>query len=482
MSRKTLSLVSLGIISLACIVILIFFAMRKPNLHDEPPSLKKEAGNTQGSVKTVQVVRPKERGASTINARQLCVLQPFFKAELSSRLSGTVRSVEKNIGETIRTGEVLLVLEVPDLVADLKAKEEQVNLKKNEVTTAQALVGSKEAGLEAAKAKVDQAKAAITQAIATREFRKKRLDRFQALAKDDTVTADLVDEQTKEYEAAAAAVDLAMAASGQANGALAEKKAEIAAALAEVEQKKIAVSVAIREMEKAQAQLGLSKLTAPFDGIVVARSVDPGDFSFTPSGVSKTAMLVVASDKRSKVVARFPDSILVGLSSKTKAEITFDQLPGVVLSAPISRYAPMVDSTDRAVLVEVDLDLRPDASGENWQGSLKVAKQLASRLVLGMTGSMKIELENLGSAAVIPSGALFSRGGKPHLVLVEGDFARLYPAVVQLDDGKVAVAQIPINLSKPGITRHLTPSDLVVLNRQAELQDGARVVAAEVKP
>jgi hypothetical protein len=95
---------------------------------------------------------------------------------------------------------------------------------------------------------------------------------------------------------------------------------------------------------------------------------------------------------------------------------------------------------------------------------------------------MKIELENLGSAAVIPSGALFSRGGKPHLVMVEGGFARLYPAVVQLDDGKVAVVQIPITLSKPGINRHLTPGDLVVINRQAELQDGARVVPAEVNP
>jgi multidrug resistance efflux pump len=482
MSRKTLYFATLGIFSLACLALLVFFAMRKPSLRDESANLEKDTPRGQIGGKTVQVIRPRERGATTINARQLCVLQPFFKAELSSRLSGTVRSVEKNIGDPIHAGEVLLVLEVPDLVADLKSKEEQVNLKKNEVVTAQALLSSKEAGLEAAKAKVDQAKASITQAIATREFRKKRLDRFQTLAKDDTVTADLVDEQTKEFEAAAAAVELAMAASGQANGALTEKKAEIVAAMAEVEQKKIAVSVAIREMEKAQAQLGLSKLTAPFDGIVVARSVDPGDFSFTPSGVSKTAMLVVASDKRSKVVARFPDSILVGLSSKTKAEITFDQLPGFVLSAPISRYAPMVDSTDRAVLVEVDLDLRPETAGTNWPGSLRVNKELASRLVLGMTGSMKIELENLGSAAVIPSGALISKGGKPHLVLVEGGFARLYPAVVQLDDGKVAVAQIPINLSKPGITRHLTPNDLVVLNRQAELQDGARVVPAEVKP
>ncbi len=482
MKRKILFLASLGIFSLACLVILVFWGKHKSGFPDESVSMVIEPAKAQVDAKTVQVIRPRERGVTTINARQLCVLQPFFKAELSSRLSGTVRSVEKNIGDSIRAGEELLVLEVPDLVADLKSKEEQVNLKKNEVKTAQALLSYKDAGLEAANAKVDQTKAAITQAIATREFRKKRLDRFKTLAKDDTVTADLVDEQTKEFEAAAAAVDLAMAVNGQANGSLAEKKAEIVAAMAEVEQKRSAISVAILEMEKAQAQLGLSKLTAPFDGIVVGRSVDPGDFSFTPSGVSKTAMLVVASDKRSKVVARFPDSILVGLSSKTKAEITFDQLPGVIFSAPISRYAPMVDLNDRAVLVEVDLDLRPDTAGESWPGSLRVAKEFASRLVLGMTGSMKIELENLGSAAVIPSGALFSRGGKPHLVMVEGGFTRLYPAVVQLDDGKVAVVQIPVTLSKPGINRHLTPDDLVVLNRQAELQDGARVVPAEVNP
>ncbi len=482
MSRKSLTLASLGVISLACIGFLILFVTRKPNRDEDSGRLEKDAVKVGGGARTVQVVRPRERGATQITARHLCVLQPFLKAELSSRLSGTVHSVTKNIGDPIRAGEELLVLEVPDLVADLKAKEEQVNLKKNEVLTAQALLNSKVVGLDAAKAKVDQSNAAITQAIATREFRKKRLDRFQTLAKDDTVTADLVDEQTKEYEAAAAAVEFAMAMSGQAKGALAEKKAEIVASTAEVEQKKLSVSVAVREMEKAQAQLGLSKLTAPFDGIIVARSVDPGDFSFTPSGVSKTAMLVVASDKRSKVVARFPDSILVGLSSKTRAEITFDQLPGVVLRAPISRYAPMVDSTDRAVLVELDLDLRPESGGENWPGSLKVDREIASRLVLGMTGSMKVELENLGSAAVIPSGALFSKGGKPHLILVEEGIARLYPAVVQLDDGKVAVAQIPIDLTKPGITRHLTPDDLVILNRQTEVQDGTAVVPAEVKP
>jgi hypothetical protein len=245
MKRKILFLASLGIFSLACLVILVFWGKHKSGFPDESVSMVIEPAKAQVDAKTVQVIRPRERGATTINARQFCVLQPFFKAELSSRLSGTVRSVEKNIGDSIRAGEELLVLEVPDLVADLKSKEEQVNLKKNEVKTAQALLSYKDAGLEAANAKVDQTKAAITQAIATREFRKKRLDRFQTLAKDDTVTADLVDEQTKEFEAAAAAVDLAMAVKGQANGSLAEKKAEIVAAMAEVEQKRSAISVAI---------------------------------------------------------------------------------------------------------------------------------------------------------------------------------------------------------------------------------------------
>jgi multidrug efflux pump subunit AcrA (membrane-fusion protein) len=219
---------------------------------------------------------------------------------------------------------------------------------------------------------------------------------------------------------------------------------------------------------------------APFDGVVVYRTVDPGDFSYAPSGgASKTAMLVVASDKRAKVEARFPDSILVGLSGKSRVEIAFDNLPGISLKGQISRFAPMVDASDRAVLVELDLDLRPANSKPEWPGSISVSPEQASRLRLGMTGTMKIELENLGNAALIPSGALFSKGGKPQLYLVEEGVARLFPAVVQLDDGRSAVVQIS---TKAGVHRHLTTSDLVVLNRQTELQDGMEVSPAEVKP
>ena len=193
-------------------------------------------------------------------------------------------------------------------------------------------------------------------------------------------------------------------------------------------------------------------------------------------------MLVVASKQLAKVTARFSDSVLVGLSGKTMVEISFDQVPGVIIRGRVSRYSPMVDSGDRSVLVELDLDLRPENSVPTIPEAVKVEPPVASRLVLGITGTMKLELENLGDAALVPSGAIFSKGGKPHVFLVEKNKAILYPATILLDDGNSAVVQIPFRGTKPGITRHLKPEDSVVLNRQTELEDGMTVTTSEAKP
>lgn len=443
---------------------------------------KSDPIQSQNPSKTVLITHPKSHEDTTISVRQLCILQPYFRAELSTRLLGTIKTVTKNIGDQVREGELLLELDVPDVVGELKVKEEMVSQKRADLAFAMASVTRIGAGIEAAQGKIDQSKAALLQAIALMDLRKKKLDRYKTLAKDDNVSGDLVDEQIKEYDGSVAGVELAKASVVQAHGALEEKKAEIAAAQADTEQKKSAIRVAQTEVEKVKAQLELARVLAPFDGAIVRRSVDPGDFSFSPSGNSKEAMLVVASKQLAKVTARFSDSVLVGLSGKTIVEISFDQVPGVILRGQVSRYSPMVDSGDRSVLVELDLDLRPISAVPPIPGAIRVDPSVAPRLVLGITGTMKLKLENLGNAALVPSGAIFSKGGKPHLFLVEKNKAILYPATILLDDGNRAVVQIPFRGAKPGPTRHLKPEDSVVLNRQTELEDGMTVTTSKAKP
>src|SRR5262249_17347281 len=72
----------------------------------------------------VKPVRPK------LNDRELVrsVTQPgyvkgFFRAELMAHVAGPVKWIEKNIGDPVKAGEVLVELDVPDLAAAVAQKE-----------------------------------------------------------------------------------------------------------------------------------------------------------------------------------------------------------------------------------------------------------------------------------------------------------------------------------------------------------------------
>ena len=96
MKRKIL-LGALGFIVLAMMGYFIFSSKK-----DLLPLVK----NRNLSVKkTVQVVSPKVLASTAINSTQLCVLEPFEKAELNSRLPGIVKKITKNIGDKIKVNE-----------------------------------------------------------------------------------------------------------------------------------------------------------------------------------------------------------------------------------------------------------------------------------------------------------------------------------------------------------------------------------------
>lgn len=447
--------------------------------HQGNREVSKNDNSDLGSVRIVKFGHPQYRKNTTLTARQLCVLQPLYRAELNSRLPGTVKAVHFNIGDRVKKGTVLAELDVPDVAADVSLKEEMVQQKRSEYEAAVANSKRVETGLETSKNKIHQAEASVKQMEAMRDYRKKRMDRYGVMAKEDSVSGDLVDEQIKEYQGAVAGWELSLANLSQARSQFIEKQAEIVANKAETRQKENAIQVAQKDLLRSNAQMELSRILAPFDGVITNRRIGPGDFVSPPSGVSRDPMMVMATDNLLTISAKFADSVIVGLSHNTMMESTFDQVPGAVIKGKISRYSPMISATDRSVLVEVDLDT---GGGKFASNAIPVPPEIASRLVLGITGTMKLELESLGEAAVIPSGALFSRQGKPHLFLVIDDKVRLVPALVQLDDGRNAVVQINAPGEPNGHFRHLHATDKVVLTRQAELSDGEKVDPREEKP
>jgi hypothetical protein len=98
-----------------------------------------------------------------------------------------------------------------------------------------------------------------------------------------------------------------------------------------------------------------------------------------------------------------------------------------------------------------------------------------------MYGSMKLVLQNFKQSCLLPSNAVFSKGGKRYVFVVRGGVVRLTPVEVQVNDGVLA----KVNLIEKGpagtLRRPLHSDDLVVQSNQAELSDGQRVDANEVK-
>ena len=218
MKRKIL-LVTLGFIVLAIIGYFIFSSKK-----DLLPLVK----NRNLSVKKiVQVVSPKVLASTAINSTQLCVLEPFEKAELNSRLPGIVKKITKNIGDRIIVNEILLELDVPDVKADVELKKQIMQQKEIEYKTGQANLERSKAGIITANSRIKQAESSLIQANAMSDFRSSRLERFKILAKDESISLGLLDEQNREFQAAMAGVEIARTGIEQAKGLLKEKELEI---------------------------------------------------------------------------------------------------------------------------------------------------------------------------------------------------------------------------------------------------------------
>lgn len=470
--KKKIILGTLAFFALAIMGYLVFISKK-----DSLPLAK---GKKLAHKKTVQVVSPRVLDSSEISASQLCMLEPYEKAELNSRLPGIVKKITKNIGDKITANEILLELDVPDVKADMELKKQIVQQKEIDYKTAQSNLERSKAGIITANSRIKQAESTLIQATAISEFRSKRLERFKILASDESISAGLLDEQNREFLAAMAGVEVARAGIEQAKGLLKEKELEIIVSEGELAQKKSAIDVAAKELQKAEAQLGMAYIKAPFNGVIVKRSADAGDFVSPPSGVGKDPILIVVSNQHLRVTARFPDTVVSGLSTKTHVEINFSAFPDLVIKGNISRFSPLINAADRSVAVEVDLemDLEKEKILEN---SILLKPEQMNHLLLGITGNMKIELQNLRKAGVIPSNAVIKKGGKPVVFVILDKKVRVLPVKIEMDDGKEVVILVADEKTESH-WRYLNVNDKVVVTRQSELEENMEVEFKEINP
>ncbi|WP_319520036.1 efflux RND transporter periplasmic adaptor subunit [uncultured Martelella sp.] len=256
------------------------------------------------SAKPSYVTDEVKRGPMTVTVAATGAIEPTERVDISSELSGTVKSVLVDFNSEVKAGEVLLALETDELKAD--------------ILSAKARLAAAEADVAAAKSDLESAKATM--------------ERTRTLAERDVAPRQELED------------------------------AEFAHAAAQAEEQSAEARLAVAQAELELAQLRLSKATirSPIDGVVLYRNVDVGQT--VAASLEAPTLFVIAGNLTEMELRVNIDEADVGqVEPGQKATFTVEAFPGRRFPAEIKsiRYASEVNSdvvTYKAVLVVDNTD------------------------------------------------------------------------------------------------------------------------------
>jgi len=456
---------------------------------------------------SIKTIHPRHDPAFNTSIEQPAFVEGYYKADLMARVPGPIiaNGVINAIGDRVKTGDVLVRLDVPDLDQDLLQKGAVLQQRQAELVLAQANLKTADAAVKAAAEAVKVKEGEVGRAEASERFRRKELARFKGLASgpNPAVTADIVDEKTEYYEVAVAGVVTARATVKDVEAELEKTRAKSEAAAADVKVAESLVGVARKARDTAQAWLDFATIRAPFDGVITRRNVDPGTFVQNAATGRTEPLLTLVRDDIVTVYMKVPDRFAHYVNPGTQAIIQMDTLPGLVIEGQVTRYAPSLDNPehDRTMRVEVDLY---NGSAAEWQAFLAREKDTGNadlksktlpvfpkvdgkdvanqplRLIPGQYGKMRLVLRSFQKAFLLPRPAVVSQGGTSYVFLVKDGRALKMPVAIQADNGEEVKAALIEKVQGQKVERELTGNEEIVFSNQGELSNGQAVKTTHV--
>lgn len=172
-----------------------------------------------------------------------------------------------------------------------------------------------------------------------------------------------------------------------------------------------AANAARARLANARERQGFQTVKAPFDGVVVARSIERGDRVVGDSAASAAPLFEVSSLDPLRVLVDVPQSAALQVRAGMPAEVTFPELGGEVLAAEVVRSAHSISQDIGAMRVELQL---PNP-GE--------------RIPAGMVGSVRLKLPR-AVVALVPVAAVSRLGtGESRIAIVDDSGVLRYQSV-----------------------------------------------------
>lgn len=186
-------------------------------------------------------------------------------AAVAAQIAGRVQSVPVREGDAVTKGQVLATLDARD-------REAQVALARANLAQAERALAEAEANLRAVLPTVGGAGADIARAQATLDEAEQNFARTEALVKGSAASGQQLDAARARLLEARAALQSLTASKAAVQG-------RVGAAAAAVSNARAAVGVSEAAVQVAEVQLAQATVLCPFDGVVVNRNLEEGEWA-----------------------------------------------------------------------------------------------------------------------------------------------------------------------------------------------------------
>jgi RND family efflux transporter MFP subunit len=291
-------------------------------------------------------------------------LVPFQEIEVYAKEAGYVKELSVDYGSHVRKGQIMAVLEVPELQAQLDEDTAAIRAQQDQVARAESEVG---------RAKAQHNMVHL---------------QYQRLAGVAKAQAGLVAQQEVDD---AEGKDLA-----------AESQMEAAKGTYQGTQSQLIVAKA--KLSHDQALYDYSKITAPFDGVVTQRYANLGALMQAGTTSTQATPLVRLSDESLyRLVIPVPESDVKYIHVGDPVAVRVPALNNLTVRGKVARFSVDVSGATRTMHTEVDI---PNADG---------------KLIPGAYAEADITLGNNPAALVVPLQAIDRQGDQTSVMVVDPD-------------------------------------------------------------
>lgn len=382
-------------------------------------------------------------------------IAPLQESILSLPQSGTVVAVYVTEGQRVSQGEVLAKLDDSTLQAQLSSAvaavaQAEAQLRGSSLTepmTVQQVSGA----VVGAQQTLVQAQNSLIAAQAGYDAAKTQFESNKQLAAQGYLAKVTLDQSRSAYVSAEQQLNSARASVQQAQSSLATAKrntAQTGVQQQDVKLKEAALASAEANVKLLQAEISQTTLSAPFNGVVTQRLLDPGALASPNQPIARVSQI---------------DTVYVN------ANVPDDSLPYVRRGTPVSFTSPSLPGRtfDAAVF---DVNATPTTGTLSYRARLRVPNP-TNEMRGGMLVSVRVRKEYHKDAIVVPRTAVFTTDNGSSVFTVDDGKAKAIPVQVGLQTDTLA------EVRGPGIG----PGTTVITTRPDALQNGS-VVAIGGQP